>query len=181
MIARFSRVLAVASVCLTIGLQAEEAQLRSARRDPVVIQAPQHDAWLTKDQAQHILTSVEMLVQQVRELSKQNRAPRPDAPGVCDPSYPGCGLIDLSGILASLCSIQNELDCVCGRLGSLQDAVGSLQDVVGACTDTSVLLGSQVDKACIDGLCLSVVALLKTVLLELRGAFTGPFPCNVTP
>ncbi len=174
MIARFSRLLAAASVCLAIGLQAEEAQLRSARRDPVVIQAPQHDAWLTKDQAQHILTSVEMLVQQVRELSKQNKAPRPDAPGVCDPAYPGCGLIDLSGILASLCLIQNELDCVCGRLGSLQD-------VVGACTDTSVLLGSQVDKACIDSLCLSVVALLKTVLLELRGAFTGPFPCNVTP
>ena len=174
MIARFSRLLAAVSTCLTVGVHAEEGQLRSARRDPVVIQAPQQDAWLTKDQAQHILTSVEMLVQQVRDLSKQNRAPRPDAPGVCDQSYPGCGLIDLSGILASLCSIQNELDCVCNRMGSLQD-------VVGACTDTSRLLGSQVDKACIDGLCLSVVSLLKTILLELRGAFTGPFPCDVNP
>ena len=173
MIARIFSVLTVASILSSIGIYGE-AQNKSVRRDPVVIQAPQQEAWLTKEQAQHILTAVEMLVQQIQELNKQNRAPRVDAPGVCDPSFPGCGLVDLSGIMAALCSLQLQVQCVCERLASVAD-------VIGSCNDTSVLLGSQVDKSCIDSLCISVVSLLKTILLELRGAFTGPFPCNVTP
>jgi hypothetical protein len=175
MIARISRVLMLACIVSSIGIQADEAlHTKGVRRDPVVIQAPQQEAWLTKDQAQHILTAVEMLVQQMRDLSRQNKAPRDNAPGVCDPAYPGCGLVDLSAILSELCSIQNQIFCLCER-------TASISDVVGACTDISTLLGSQVDKSCIDSLCLSVVSLLKTILLELRGNFTGPFTCTHTP
>lgn len=173
MITRVFNILTLACIVSSIGIRGGEVT-KGQRRDPVVIQAPQQDAWLTKDQAQHLLTAVEMLVRQMQEFTKQNKAQRPDAPGNCDPSYPGCGLVDLGGIYAELCSIQNQIACLCA-------VTTSISDVVGACTDTSVLLGSQVDKSCIDNLCITVVGLLKTILLELRGAFTGPFPCDVTP
>jgi len=180
MIARIFNVLAFAAIVSSIGIQGE-AQIKSPRRDPVVIQMPKEEVWLTQTQAHHILTAVEMLIQQVQELNKQNKAPRPSAPGVCDPSYPGCGLVDLSGIMEALCSLQLQVQCLCERSVSTTDIIVSISDAIGSCNDSSVLLGSQVDKACIDSLCLSVISLLKTILLELRGAFTGPFPCNVTP
>ncbi len=171
MIARISSALMLACLIPSFCVYGLE---RSSRNEPVVIQMPQQEVWLTPAQAQHLLSSVEHLVHQMNDLSKQNRAPRPEAPVAGDPSYPGCGLVDLSGVLAALCLIENQLVCVCQELYSVAD-------VLGSCTDSSVLLGSQVDKSCIDGLCLSVVSLLKTVLLEIRGAFTTPFPCNVTP
>ncbi len=178
MIARISSALMLACI-VPITVMGDE-QTRSPRRhDPIVLQAPQ-EAWLTKDQATHLLTSVEMIVRQMQEISRQNKAPRPDAPGSCDPSYPGCSLVDLSGILASLCLIENQLVCLCERSASQQetlasccDVIASVQDVVGACTDISTVLPTQTDKSDIDALCLSVVSLLKTVLLELRGVFTN--------
>lgn len=180
MIARIFSVLTCACILSVAAARAGEA--KSSRRDPVVIQVPKQEAWLTPNQAQHLLTAIEMLMQQMQELSKQNkaenteqtRAPRIDVPGVCDPSFPGCGLVDLSGIYAELCSIRNQVNCVCMN-------TVSIIDILGSCNDASVLLGSQVDKSCIDNLCLSVISLLKTILLELRGGFTGPFPCDVTP
>jgi hypothetical protein len=165
MIERISSALLLS--CIVPMLVMGSEQTRSpCRHDPVVLQVPQQEAWLTKDQAAHLLTSVEMLVRQMQELSRQNKAPRPDAPGSCDSSFPGCGLCDLSGILESLCAIQLQLDCICER-------TASLQDVVGACSDLSTVLPSQTDKSDIDALCISVVSLLKTVLLELRGVFTN--------
>lgn len=215
MIGRISSTLMLACI-VPLTVMGDE-QTRSPRRhDPVVIQMPKaQEAWLTQDQAQHILTSVEMLVRQMQEMSRQNRAPRPGATSCNDPAFPGCGTCDLSGVLAALCSIELQLFCICERLSSSSeglasccdtvasiqenlasccdrvvsiqdglatccDRVASIQETVGSCTDHSVLLGSQVDKSCIDGLCESVVTLLKTILLELRGNFTGPFPCSVT-
>jgi hypothetical protein len=172
MITRISSVLMLACVASGIGIRAEVT--KAMRRDPVVVQAPKQEAYLTEEQAQYIMADLGRLAQQIRDLSKQNKAPRTDAPGVCDPSYPGCGLVDLSAILEGLCQIQNQIFCLCERMATIQDAIGS-------CTDASVLLGTQVDKSCIDSLCLSVVSLLKTILLEVRGNFTGPFVCSVTP
>jgi hypothetical protein len=172
MIARIFSVLTLA--CILSSTAARTGEPKGPRREPVVIQAPRQEAWLTGGQAQHMLQAIDMLMQQMQELTKQNRAPRTDVPGVCDPSYPGCGLVDLSGIYAELCSIRNQVNCVCMNTVSIIDLLGS-------CNDASVLLGSQVDKSCIDSLCISVVSLLKTILLELRGAFTEPLPCTVTP
>ena len=122
MIARIFSVLTLACILSSIGVYGEE-QTKGPRsqKDPAVIPMPKQDAWLTKDQAQHILTSIEMLVHQIQDLNKQNKAPRTDAPGTCDPSYPGCGLVDLSGVLAGLCSIQNQIFCLCERTASIAD------------------------------------------------------------
>ena len=173
MIARICGVLVLALIIPATMVQCEAKQLKGARSESA---SQGSEAWLTQTQAQHLLVAVESLIRQVGELSKQNnRAPRPDATQPCSPGYPGCGSCDISCILADLCSIQNQLICIC-------ETNFSVTDVVGACTDLSVILPTQTDKACIDGLCLSVVSLLKTVLLELRGVFTGgSFPCNVTP
>lgn len=188
MIARISSALMFACI-VPLTLMGDEQTKKPRLHDPVVIQMPKaQEAWLTKDQAQHILTSVEMLVRQMQEMSRQNKAPRPGATSCSDPAFPGCSTCDLSGLLEALCTIQLQLDCICIRLASSQeglasccDTVASIQESIGSCNDHSVLLGSQVDKSCIDGLCLSVVSLLKTILLELRGNFTGPFTCTVTP
>lgn len=169
MIARICGALLLALIVPGAMVQCE-AKFKGARES-----AP--EVWLTQAQASEMLIKVDTLVKQIRELSDQNRAPRPNALQPCDPGFPGCGTCDLTCVLADLCAIQNQLICICENTLSFSEIVG----VIGSCTDTSVLLGSQVDKSCIDSLCLSVVALLKTILLELRGAFTGPFPCDVTP
>jgi hypothetical protein len=180
MIARIFSVLTLACMLPSIGIRGE-AITKAPRRDPVVIQAPKQEVLLTRDQADHVMAALELVVQEMQEMSKQNKAPRTDVPGVCDPAYPGCGLVDLSGIMAELCLILNQVSCICKNTVSIIDITVSITDLLGSCNDHSVLLGSQTDKSCIDSLCISVIALLKTILLELRGGFTGPFPCTVTP
>ena len=122
------------------------------------------DVWLTQSQAQRLLTSIDTIIKYVRELHEQNKAPRPGAEP-CDASFPGCQMCDLTAVLESLCQIKLQLVCIC-------EGQQSAFDVLGECTDESFVLPSQVDKSDIDSLCLSVVSLLKTVLLELRGVFT---------
>jgi hypothetical protein len=187
MIARIFSVLTLVCKLPSISIRGE-AITKSPRRDPMVIQVPKQEAWLTQEQADHVLAAIELIVQEMQQMSKQNKAPRTDVPGVCDPSFPGCGLVDLSGIMAELCLILNQVSCICKNTVSIIDLnlsiidiTTSISDILGSCNDHSVLLGSQVDKSCIDSLCLSVISLLKTILLELRGGFTGPFPCTVTP
>jgi hypothetical protein len=131
--------------------------------------AAEQEAWLTQEQARRLLLSVDSLIHQVKDLSEQNKAPRPSSIAPGDPGYPGCGLCDLTPVLAALCSIENTLICCCTETSS---SLESIIDVLGACSDISTALPSQVDKSMIDALCLSVVSLLKTVLLELRGVFT---------
>jgi hypothetical protein len=128
------------------------------------------DVWLTQAQAQKLLVSVDMLIAQVQELSKQNRAPRPGAVP-CDAAFPGCQACDLAPVLDCLCALKLQLCCICEEIQSLTDGFGSCCEVIGNCDDLSEELGSVVTKAEIDALCLSVVSLLKTVLLELRGGF----------
>jgi hypothetical protein len=133
---------------------------------------------LTPVQAERLLASVDALLLEMRECNDQNRAPRPGALP-CDPAYPGCSVCDLTGVLEQLCLIQNELLCICAAQASCCDVVlsccdvvESISDVLGECTDESVLLPlSLVDKSDIDDLCLSVISLLKTILLEIRGEF----------
>jgi len=158
MITRICSVLLV-TVVTTSMLVAESTSTRSPRHEAPSTAHPQ-DVWLTESQAQQLVVSVNNLIKQVQELSAQNKAPRPGAvPG--DPSYPACNTCDISCLLSALCALENQLFCCCG----------TLLDVLGSCTDLSVVLPSQVDKSDIDALCISVVALLKTVLLELRGVF----------
>lgn len=180
MIARIFSVLTLVCMLSSSGIRGETVT-KSPRRDPVVIQTPKQEVLLTRDQADHVLAALELVVQEMQVMSKQNKAPRTDAPGVCDPSFPGCGLVDLSGIMAELCLILNQVSCICKNTVSIIDITTSLTDIIGSCNDHSVLLGTQTDKSCIDSLCLSVISLLKTILLELRGGFVGPFPCTVTP
>lgn len=129
------------------------------------------EVWLTQSQAQRLLASVDTIINYIKELNEHNKAPRPGAQP-CDPAYPGCQLVDLSAIMECLCQIKLQLVCICEEQQSMAEELASCCEVIGECTDASVLLGSVVDKSDIDALCLSVVSLLKTVLLELRGAFT---------
>src|SRR5436190_24132428 len=99
MITRIFIGLTLACILPSISIHSETVT-KSSRRDPVVIEAPKQEVLLTKDQTDHILSAIGSIVQEMQQMNQQNRAPRIDAPGVCDPSFPGCGLVDLSGIMA---------------------------------------------------------------------------------
>ena len=123
-------------------------------------------ATLTHNEARKILTAVEGIVKEMREYNAKNRAPRPSAPQECDDAFPAPCFpkIDLSELLNCLCEIKRDLDCVLEKSCSIVDMIGNL-------CDESCLLPSVVDKADIDNLKKTVISLLKTILLELRGQF----------
>jgi hypothetical protein len=116
---------------------------------------------LTPEQASRIAQELEVLLQEAHQYDQQNRAPRPDAAQPCDGVFPACASFDLTMLSECCGSIKSMLCC----LGT------SIIDVLGSCEDLSTLLPSVADKSDIDALCISTVSLLKTILLELRGAF----------
>jgi hypothetical protein len=116
---------------------------------------------LTAEQAEQIVHSLEAVIKQAREDDQQNKAGRPTSAVPCDGVFPACTIFDLSELSACCCAIKNILCCFSV----------SVLDVLGACTDASILLPSTVDKSDIDAICASTITLLKTILLELRGAF----------
>jgi hypothetical protein len=130
------------------------------------------EVWLTQSQAQRLLASIDTVIKYVKELHEQNKAPRPGGAQPCDPAFPGCGMCDLTAVMECLCQIKLQLMCICEEQQSVAEDLASCCAVIGTCEDPSTLLDSVVDKSDIDEMCLTVVSLLKTILLELRGAFT---------
>ncbi|HEV2917054.1 MAG TPA: hypothetical protein VGW78_04885 [Candidatus Babeliales bacterium] len=120
-----------------------------------------HQVALTDDQAEWVVQEIENILQQARIYDHANKAPRPDAAQPCDGVFPACNTFDLTELAACCCTIRNILCCI----GT------SIFEVLGNCLDKSILLPSVVDKSDIDAICASTITLLKTILLELRGAF----------
>jgi hypothetical protein len=161
-------ILAVLSMALIVPVTVSVcASNKAPRADSAVGQL--QDVWLTQSQAQRLLASVDTLIAQVKELSEQNKAPRPGT-DPSDAAYPGCQTCDLAPLLDCLCAMQIQLCCICEGIQSLSDGFGTTCcETIGTRDDLSQALPSVIDKAFIDSLDLSIVGLLKTVLLELRG------------
>ena len=152
---------------LVLCLQA--GSIISAPKDSAPIKSPRLDVdketlaevVLTAAEAQEVLYKLEAILELAARYDKQNRAPRPDAAQPCDGIFPACNTIDLTDLNLCCCQLKNSICC----LSSIID------NVIGNCTDPSILLPSVVDKSDIDAICASTTTLLKTILLELRGAF----------
>lgn len=162
---------------LALALHVAGIDAASVKKVPK-IEAPKESAVLTTDEAQSVLKSIQKVMDEMRVYNERNRAPRPTAPRPIDPTYPITQTIDLSPILSALCSIQNKLCLILLELAQntsvteeILERVSFIEELIGDCGDESVLLPSQVDKEDIDSLCETVITLLKTILLELRGNF----------
>lgn len=118
---------------------------------------------LTDDQTDWLVRALEDILVQAQEYDGINRACRPDSASLGDGVFPACNVCNIAAVSACCCSIRNLLCCL----------TVSLNEVLGSCTDISILLPSVVDKSEIDAICATVITLLKTILLELRGAFTS--------
>jgi hypothetical protein len=145
-------------LCLQAG-STISAPMKSPRLD--VDKEALAEVVLTAAEAQEVLYKLEAILELAARYDKQNRAPRPDAAQPCDGIFPACNTIDLTDLNLCCCQLKNSICC----LGSIIDTV------IGNCTDPSILLPSVVDKSDIDAICASTTTLLKTILLELRGAF----------
>jgi hypothetical protein len=151
------------SICaLMLCLQVTSALSVPLKSQRVLDEESLKEVSLTTDQAEQILEGLETLIEQARHYDLQNRAPRPDAAQPCDGVFPACNVFDLTELAQCCCATRALLCC----LGT------SIIDILGACSDPSILLPSTVDKSDIDAICASTITLLKTILLELRGAFT---------